>query len=108
MRTQQCFIVCVYGYFCVVTAEMNSCNIHWLAHKAQNTYYVGLYGKSFLTPGIDYRFKKLRFRESNNLPKAILWFPDFFGPKVYALNHYSKYLLDNLSILMLDSRSCGL
>lgn len=61
--------------------------------------------KKFANPQKDY---KLEMREWNNMPRATLWIPDFFGSIVQALIHYSKYLFANLSIPMQDSGPCGL
>lgn len=51
--------------------------------------------------------RKIRFRESNNLPKDTLQFPDFSGSQVHASNHFSKHVLAHLSIPMQDKGVCS-
>lgn len=46
------------GCFCVTITEQSVCDRAHTAHKAQNIYYLVLYGKSWLIPGVNQGKKK--------------------------------------------------
>lgn len=49
----------VYDCFCDAVAELSSCETTCMTCKAKNTYYIALYRKSLLTPGLKQQLLKL-------------------------------------------------
>lgn len=48
----------VYDCFCDAVAELSSCETACMTCKAKNTYYIALYRKSLLTPGLKQQLLK--------------------------------------------------
>ena len=46
------FLQVPYGPCHIMAAELSPCNRHHKAHRAPNIYYLALYGRSLLAPGL--------------------------------------------------------